>query len=183
MDFGYHPPTIYFPLIVPEALMIEPTETESKADAGFKFIDGHEARSRDDIEERSRRPSNPRRTSPRCANWTRRLAARQPCVCWTPPARSKARMTRQAHWWDQTAFPDQPVGQHERGRGLAVCGNPTTGGVRASRSCGCIRWDRPSVSDRSIATGGGPRSRRLYPGSADACGARPAAAPWSMAAT
>lgn len=30
LDFGYHPPTIYFPLIVEEALMIEPTETESK---------------------------------------------------------------------------------------------------------------------------------------------------------
>jgi glycine dehydrogenase subunit 2 len=30
MDFNFHPPTIYFPLIVPEALMIEPTETESK---------------------------------------------------------------------------------------------------------------------------------------------------------
>lgn len=30
IDFGIHPPTIYFPLIVPEALMIEPTETESK---------------------------------------------------------------------------------------------------------------------------------------------------------
>ena len=30
MDFGFHPPTVYFPLIVPEALMIEPTETESK---------------------------------------------------------------------------------------------------------------------------------------------------------
>jgi glycine dehydrogenase subunit 2 len=30
MDFGFHPPTIYFPLIVPEALMIEPTETEAK---------------------------------------------------------------------------------------------------------------------------------------------------------
>jgi glycine dehydrogenase subunit 2 len=29
MDFGYHPPTIYFPLIVHEALMIEPTECES----------------------------------------------------------------------------------------------------------------------------------------------------------
>jgi glycine dehydrogenase subunit 2 len=29
IDFGMHPPTIYFPLIVPEALMIEPTETES----------------------------------------------------------------------------------------------------------------------------------------------------------
>jgi glycine dehydrogenase subunit 2 len=30
MDYGFHPPTIYFPLVVPEALMIEPTETESK---------------------------------------------------------------------------------------------------------------------------------------------------------
>lgn len=31
MDFGLHPPTYYFPLIVHEALMIEPTETETKA--------------------------------------------------------------------------------------------------------------------------------------------------------
>lgn len=31
IDFGYYPPTIYFPLIVPECLMIEPTETQSKA--------------------------------------------------------------------------------------------------------------------------------------------------------
>lgn len=30
LDYGYHPPTIYFPLIVDEAIMIEPTETESK---------------------------------------------------------------------------------------------------------------------------------------------------------
>ena len=30
LDFGMHPPTNYFPLIVPEAMMIEPTETESK---------------------------------------------------------------------------------------------------------------------------------------------------------
>jgi len=30
MDYKFHPPTNYFPLIVPEALMIEPTETESK---------------------------------------------------------------------------------------------------------------------------------------------------------
>jgi glycine dehydrogenase subunit 2 len=29
LDFGIHPPTVYFPLVVPEALMIEPTETES----------------------------------------------------------------------------------------------------------------------------------------------------------
>jgi glycine dehydrogenase subunit 2 len=32
LDYGFHPPTIYFPLIVDEAIMIEPTETESLAD-------------------------------------------------------------------------------------------------------------------------------------------------------
>ncbi len=30
IDFGFHPPTVYFPLIVEEALMVEPTETETK---------------------------------------------------------------------------------------------------------------------------------------------------------
>jgi glycine dehydrogenase subunit 2 len=30
IDLGFHPPTVYFPLVVEEALMIEPTETESK---------------------------------------------------------------------------------------------------------------------------------------------------------
>jgi glycine dehydrogenase subunit 2 len=30
LDFGFHAPTVYFPLIVREAIMIEPTETESK---------------------------------------------------------------------------------------------------------------------------------------------------------
>jgi glycine cleavage system P protein (glycine dehydrogenase) subunit 2 len=45
LDFGFHPPTVYFPLIVAEALMIEPTETESKetlerfADALSKIVD------------------------------------------------------------------------------------------------------------------------------------------------
>jgi glycine dehydrogenase subunit 2 len=30
LDYGFHAPTVYFPLVVPEAMMIEPTETESK---------------------------------------------------------------------------------------------------------------------------------------------------------
>jgi glycine dehydrogenase subunit 2 len=38
LDFGIHAPTVYFPLIVAEALMIEPTETESKASLD-NFID------------------------------------------------------------------------------------------------------------------------------------------------
>jgi glycine dehydrogenase subunit 2 len=53
MDFGFHPPTVYFPLIVEEALMIEPTETESKdtleafADAMLQIVD--EARDDPDL--------------------------------------------------------------------------------------------------------------------------------------
>jgi glycine dehydrogenase subunit 2 len=38
LDYGFHPPTIYFPLIVKEALMIEPTESESKKDID-RYID------------------------------------------------------------------------------------------------------------------------------------------------
>jgi glycine dehydrogenase subunit 2 len=30
LDYGYHPPTVYFPLLVEEALMVEPTETETR---------------------------------------------------------------------------------------------------------------------------------------------------------
>ncbi len=38
LDAGFHPPTVYFPLIVPECLMVEPTETESK-DTLDAFVD------------------------------------------------------------------------------------------------------------------------------------------------
>lgn len=38
IDYGYHPPTIYFPLIVHEAIMVEPTETESRETLD-EFID------------------------------------------------------------------------------------------------------------------------------------------------
>jgi len=42
MDYGFHPPTIYFPLVVSGAIMIEPTETESKEDLDL-FIDALKA--------------------------------------------------------------------------------------------------------------------------------------------
>jgi len=41
IDYGMHPPTIYFPLIVKEALMIEPTETEGKASLD-RFVEAME---------------------------------------------------------------------------------------------------------------------------------------------
>ena len=49
IDYGYHPPTIYFPLVVKEALMIEPTETESKATLD-KFCEAMEQIAKEAIE-------------------------------------------------------------------------------------------------------------------------------------
>ncbi len=51
LDYGFHPPTIYFPLIVDEALMIEPTETEGK-----ETLDGFAQALRDIYEEAKTNP-------------------------------------------------------------------------------------------------------------------------------
>jgi glycine cleavage system P protein (glycine dehydrogenase) subunit 2 len=50
MDYGFHPPTVYFPLVVPEALMIEPTETEPKERLD-EFVDAMLAIAREAAEE------------------------------------------------------------------------------------------------------------------------------------
>ena len=79
MDFGYHPPTIYFPLIVPEALMIEPTETESKETLD-QFIDAMRQIARDIDEDPEIVKSAPHSTPVRKLDEA--TAARQPCLCW-----------------------------------------------------------------------------------------------------
>jgi glycine dehydrogenase subunit 2 len=53
MDRGIHPPTVYFPLVVPEALMIEPTETETK-----ERLDGFVAAMRDIAEQAASDPES-----------------------------------------------------------------------------------------------------------------------------
>ena len=82
MDYDFHPPTVYFPLIVPEALMIEPTETESKetmdafADALLKIA--QEARSDPEL----------LKTAPHRAPVSRLdevKAARDLTLCYGPP--------------------------------------------------------------------------------------------------
>ncbi len=83
MDFGYHPPTIYFPLIVPEALMIEPTETESKETLD-KFIVAMRQIAID-IEENPEIVKSAPHTTP-VRKLDEATAARQPCLCWTGPA-------------------------------------------------------------------------------------------------
>jgi glycine dehydrogenase subunit 2 len=81
MDYGFHPPTIYFPLVVSGALMIEPTESESLAELD-SFIEAM----RRIAEEAERSPElvtgAPHRTKVRRLDEVR--AARRPRLRWTP---------------------------------------------------------------------------------------------------
>jgi len=77
MDYGFHPPTIYFPLVVAGAIMVEPTETESRQEID-RFIAAMEAIA----EEAQSDPELLKQAPGRCK--VRRLdetaAARKPCL-------------------------------------------------------------------------------------------------------
>ena len=81
LDFGYHPPTIYFPLIVEEAMMIEPTESESR-----ETLDGFIKAMRQIAAEAKEHPervvSAPQSTVVTRLDET--TAARKPVVRWKP---------------------------------------------------------------------------------------------------
>lgn len=81
LDHGYHPPTIYFPLIVEEAMMIEPTETESRETLD-SFVKSMQEIAREAVEEPEVVENAPHTTPVRRLDETR--AARQPDVVWEP---------------------------------------------------------------------------------------------------
>jgi glycine dehydrogenase subunit 2 len=82
IDYGYHPPTIYFPLVVKAALMMEPTETESKESLdGFietMITIAKEAEENPDLLRQA-----PRRVKVRRLDEV--LAARKPKLRWNAP--------------------------------------------------------------------------------------------------
>src|SRR5262249_50391201 len=80
IDYGFHPPTVSFPLIVPGAIMVEPTETESKEELDA-FIDAMLA-----IAKESETEPELVRGSPHSARIRRvdeAAAARRPVLRWT----------------------------------------------------------------------------------------------------
>jgi glycine dehydrogenase subunit 2 len=85
LDFGIHPPTVYFPLIVQEALMIEPTETES-LEVLDRFVEAMEAIVREAAESPETLKQAPTRTPVRRIDEV--LAARRPIVRWHPEEQS-----------------------------------------------------------------------------------------------
>jgi glycine dehydrogenase subunit 2 len=81
MDYGFHPPTIYFPLIVSGALMIEPTESEPKEELDA-FCDAMLAIARECDERPELVRTAPHTTPVRRLDEAR--AARQPILKWNP---------------------------------------------------------------------------------------------------
>ena len=77
MDYGFHPPTIYFPLVVQGAIMVEPTETESKEDID-RYVEAFKAI----VNEAKHDPDLLHQAPHKCK--VRRLdettAARKPCL-------------------------------------------------------------------------------------------------------
>ena len=83
MDYGYHPPTIYFPLIVSGALMIEPTETVGRRELD-DFVEAMEAIAREAEEDPALVQGAPYTTPVRRCDEAR--AARNPTLRWRPDA-------------------------------------------------------------------------------------------------
>ena len=81
IDFGFHPPTTYFPLIVKEALMIEPTETESRETLD-KFIEVMIQIAREVEEEPDKVQTAPHKAPIGRLDETK--SARKPKVRWVP---------------------------------------------------------------------------------------------------
>jgi glycine dehydrogenase subunit 2 len=77
LDFGFHAPTVYFPLDVPEALMIEPTETESKETLD-RFTDAVRAILKEDPELLHSAPHTTTISRP-----DEVAAGRNPCLRWS----------------------------------------------------------------------------------------------------
>jgi glycine dehydrogenase subunit 2 len=81
IDYGFHPPTIYFPLVVEGALMVEPTETESRQTLD-QFVEAMEA-----IAEEAKNSPEVLKRAPTRSRITRVdevTAARKPVLRWNP---------------------------------------------------------------------------------------------------
>jgi glycine dehydrogenase subunit 2 len=81
MDYGFHPPTVYFPLVVKGAMLVEPTETESKQTLD-EFIGAMKAISDEALTNPDEVRAAPHLTRMRRLDETR--AARKPILRWEP---------------------------------------------------------------------------------------------------
>jgi glycine cleavage system protein P-like pyridoxal-binding family len=88
LDYGFHAPTVYFPLLIPECLMVEPTETENKETLDA-FVDAMAVILKEAAEKPDRLKQAPRHTPIRRLDEVR--AARHPDLAWKPASGTTSR--------------------------------------------------------------------------------------------
>ena len=173
LDFGFHPPTVYFPLLVEEALMVEPTETETKetldafADAVAAILREARRGPRDRPQRalhdagaaagRGRRPRSTR-SSARRSDAARR-APRRAVACLTVRIFSGIQPTGRKHLGNYIGAIAQYVSSQERGEGHLLHRRPARDHrrLRPGRAARApVRHDRascsPPASTRSAAS-------------------------------
>ena len=116
IDYGFHPYTTAFPLIVPGALMIEPTESESKEECDL-FIDAMKS-----IAEEAANTPELVKTAPHTTR-VKRLdevgAARKPVLRWKPASHAAKPQTKADCFRRCTYFSHRPYQRHFILRGAA----------------------------------------------------------------
>ena len=98
LDYGLHPPTIYFPMIVKEALMIEPTESESKTSLD-NYIDALLKIADEDVQTVLNAPTNTK-----VRRLDEALAVKNPTFTW--------KMKQNTHTKEEKQTSCEPIGRH-----------------------------------------------------------------------
>ena len=152
LDFGFHPPTVYFPLLVEEALMVEPTETETKEslDAFAEAIEQILAEAEGDPEIAKQRPLHDPGAPPRRGQG-------DPQAGRPPAARGEADAASASAGGDR-ALPSDPRPTRSPEPSLSGAGLPDAGAGRRTGArhgaCECI-----DAEDELASTGAALRRR------------------------
>ena len=147
LDFGVHAPTVYFPLIVEEALMIEPTETET-LDRLDHFADAHGA---DRRARRARIPANcsTRRTPRPSSRLDEGRAARELRLRWAQPASQRLRAGAGRPPMSAGDAAVSAAGDGDRAAGTRRWSGRSTHGASARR----VRWLAAAVALAVVPAG------------------------------
>ena len=136
IDYGHHPPTVYFPLVVAGAMMIEPTETESKETIDL-FIEAMQAIAREAQEKPELLDEAPSTT--RLGRLDEARAARKPVLRWKRRARAASTVARRVLRYSG-AMPVSP----------ALAKDPAIAGPLGSLALSVVRPAAPMMIVRAI---------------------------------
>ena len=173
LDHGFHPPTVYFPLLVDEALLIEPTETETK-----ETLDALRRRDRGDPARGGRGPGDRPERAVHDAGappgrGRRGQAPGHPRSRSRPPRAPSPDARRSGERLAQPVDPPELAMEEAQSGPLGRIGAYSTMRRDVREEGRRSRWIRPNCNGRGAIRPPGP-DRRLFHGEARRSGERPA---------